>query len=137
MKYINIFKNKSFINFKSLFHLANFLLIIFYLYPGSIFGYLVYGNFNIQPQITNDIFSISSNHIYIFTIISLIGLFAYYRNYLLKIILFFLFFISIFLELLHLIIPQRGFEIKDLAGNIIGVILSYIIIKLFKKRKSK
>tara|TARA_X000001036_G_scaffold68562_1_gene59643 strand:- start:1227 stop:1640 length:414 start_codon:yes stop_codon:yes gene_type:complete len=137
MKYINIFKNKSFINFKSLFHLANFLLIIFYLYPGSIFGYLVYGNFNIQPQITNDIFSISSNHIYIFTIISLIGLFAYYRNYLFKIILFYLFFISIFLELLHLIIPQRGFEIKDLAGNIIGVILSYIIIKLFKKRKSK
>ena len=137
MKYINIFKNKSFINFKSLFHLANFLLIIFYLYPGSIFGYLVYGNLNIQPQITNDIFSISSNHIYIFTIISLIGLFAYYRNYLFKIILFYLFFISIFLELLRLIIPQRGFEIKDLAGNIIGVILSYIIIKLFKKRKSK
>ena len=137
MKYINIFKNKSFINFKSLFHLENFLLIIFYLYPGSIFGYLVYGNLNIQPQITNDIFSISSNHIYIFTIISLIGLFAYYRNYLFKIILFYLLFISIFLELLHLIIPQRGFEIKDLAGNIIGVILSYIIIKLFKKRKSK
>lgn len=137
MKYINIFKNKSFINFKSLFHLANFLLIIFYLYPGSIFGYLVYGNFNIQPQITNDIFSVSSNHIYIFIIISLIGLFAYYRDYLFKIILLYLFFISIFLELLHLIIPQRGFEIKDLAGNIIGVILSYIIIKLFKKRKSK
>ena len=137
MKYRNIFKNKSFINFKSLFHLTNFLLIIFYLYPGSIFGYLFYGNFNIQPQITNDIFSISSNHIYIFTIISLIGLFAYYRNHLFKIVLFYLFFISIFLELLHLIIPQRSFEIKDLAGNIIGVLLSYIIIKIFKKRKSK
>ena len=137
MKYINIFKNKSFINFKSLFHLANFLLIIFYLYPGSIFGYLVYGNFNIQPQITNDIFSISSNHIYIFTIISLIGLFAYYRNYLFKIILFYLFFISIFLELLHLIIPQRGFEIKDLTGNIVGVVISLIIFLIFKFRKKK
>ena len=30
--------------------------------------------------------------------------------------------ISIILEILHLIIPERGFELSDLFGNIIGVI---------------
>ena len=53
----------------------------------------------------------------------------YYKNYLFKVMLFYLFFISIFLELMHLVISQRGFEIKDLVGNITGVILSIIIIK--------
>jgi hypothetical protein len=137
MKYRNIFKNNYFITLKSLFHVVNFLLIIFYLYPGSIFGYLIYGDFNTQPQITNDIFNISSNHIYIFIIISLLGLFAYYKNYLFKVMLFYLFFISIFLELMHLIIPQRSFEIRDLVGNITGIILSIIIIKFFKKWKNQ
>ena len=136
MKYRNIFKNNYFITLKSLFHIVNFLLIIFYLYPGSIFGYLIHGDFNIQPQITNDIFNISSNHIYIFIIISLLGLFAYYKNYLFKVMLFYLFFISIFLELMHLVIPQRGFEIRDLVGNITGIIVSIIIIKIFKKWKN-
>jgi|TARA_B110000438_G_scaffold303749_1_gene366978 hypothetical protein len=136
MKYRNIFKNNYFITLKSLFHIVNFLLIIFYLYPGSIFGYLIHGDFNIQPQITNDIFNISSNHIYIFIVISLLGLFAYYKNYLFKVMLFYLFFISIFLELMHLVIPQRGFEIRDLVGNITGIIVSIIIIKIFKKWKN-
>ena len=67
--YTKFAKNNITVITKYFFHTSNILLIIFYLYPGSIFGYLVYGNLNIQPQITNDIFSISSNHIYIFTII--------------------------------------------------------------------
>ena len=50
--------------------------------------------------------------------------------------LFYLFFISIFLELMHLVIPQRGFEIRDLVGNITGIIVSIIIIKIFKKWKN-
>ena len=49
-----------------------------------------------------------------------------------------LFLLSIFLELLHLIVPNRGFEIKDLAGNILGVGISltlFLIIKLRKKNE--
>ena len=63
------------------FHLTNSILIIFYLYPGSILGYLFYKDLNIQPQITSDFsisyFSISSNHFYVFIILSTIGIFAY------------------------------------------------------------
>ena len=47
----------------------------------------------------------------------------------------YLFFISIFLELLHSVIPERGFEIKDLGGNIVGVVISLMIFLIFKHRK--
>ena len=50
---------------KFLFHILNFILIIFYIYPGSIMGYLVYNDFSKQPQITLD-FMVSSNHVYAF-----------------------------------------------------------------------
>ena len=137
MKNRYIFKeDKNLFSMKFLFHIANLLLILLYLYPGSIFGYIVFGNSSIQPQLTKDLFNISSNHIYVFTIISLLGLIAYNENKLLKKILFYLFFLAIFLEFMHLAIPQRGFEIKDLAGNILGVIVSFfifLVIKIWRK----
>ena len=49
----------------------------------------------------------------------------------------YLFFISIFLELCHLFIPQRSFEYKDLFGNVFGVLivfLSFNFIIFLKKR---
>ncbi len=66
------------------FHSVNIILIIFYLYPGSIFGCYIYNNCNIQPQITTDFmissnYWISSNHFYVFVILSALGIFAY-RN---------------------------------------------------------
>ena len=54
------------------FHSANLILIIFYLYPGSIFGYFLYDDSSIQPQITRD-FIISSNHLYVFIVLSALG----------------------------------------------------------------
>jgi len=47
------------------FHSANLILITFYLYPGSISGYILYGDSSTQPQLTRD-FIISSNHLYVF-----------------------------------------------------------------------
>ena len=52
-----------------------------------------------------------------------------------KIIIAYLFFIAIFLELTHLFIPERGFETKDLGGNIVGVTISLIIFLIIKFRK--
>ena len=43
-----------------------------------------------------------------------------------------LFLISITLELSHLIIPNRGFELSDLFGNIIGVLVVIIVYKIRK-----
>ena len=114
------------------FYLANFILIIFYLYPGSIFGCFLYNDCNIQPQITRD-FIISSNHFYAFTILSTLGILAYKNTKKMKFLISYLFLLSIILELFHFIIPNRRFEISDLFGNILGVIFVIIIYKVKDK----
>ena len=115
---------------KLLFQVLNIIFIIHYVYPGSILGYLFYRDFSIQPQITKD-FLISSNHVYAFLALSIIGLFAYYKSSKV-IILNYLILISIILEVLHLVIPNRSFQYSDLFGNIIGVLLSILLINIFK-----
>ena len=117
---------------KILFHFYNLLLIILYIYPGSIVGFLVYKDLSRQPQITSDFFSISSNHLYVFILLSLLGLLSIKKNLLL---FYYLIFISIFLEVCHLIIPNRSFQFSDLFGNILGVIIPFIINTLYKFRK--
>ena len=123
-------------NFKKLlyfgFHTFNLLLIIFYLFPGSILGCYMYDNCHIQPQITRN-FLISSNHFYIFIILSTLGVLSYQKNYKIKILFRYLFLLSVILECLHLIVPNRGFEFNDIFGNIFGVILVLIFYKLIKR----
>ena len=115
---------------KLLFQVLNIIFIILYVYPGSILGYFFYRDFSAQPQITGD-FLVSSNHVYAFLVLSLIGLFAYYKSSKV-IILNYLILISIILEVLHLVIPNRSFQYSDLFGNIIGVLLSILLINIFK-----
>ena len=114
---------------KILFQVLNVIFIILYVYPGSILGYSLYRDFTVQPQITGD-FLVSSNHVYAFLVLSLIGLFAYYKSSRV-IILNYLILISIILEVLHLVIPNRSFEYRDLFGNIVGVFLSILLISIF------
>ena len=45
---------------KIIFHILNLTLIILYLYPGSIVGWLIYSDFQKQPQIISDFSFISS-----------------------------------------------------------------------------
>ena len=76
------------------FHIINISLIIFYLYPGSIFGFIGYLKINK------------------------------------KLIILYLFAISIILELLHLVIPNRSFQFSDLFGNMLGVLISLLVLIL-------
>jgi len=117
------------------FHSVNLILIIFYLYPGSIFGCYIYNNCRIQPQITPNLmissnYWISSNHFYVFIILTALGFFAYQNTKKIKFLTVYLFLLSIILELFHLIIPNRGFEWSDLFGNIIGLIFVIVVYKI-------
>ena len=115
------------------FKISNFTIIILYLYPGSILGWILYGNLKSQPQLTGDFLSLSSNHFYTFLILSLIAVFSYSNNSKKLIYIFlYLLFISTVLELAHLVIPNRSFQFEDLIGNITGVIISYIFIKFYE-----
>ena len=119
---------------KKLFYICNFFLIILYLYPGSIIGYIFYRNLYKQPQITNDFLGLSSNHFYTFFIISLIGLFSFKD---LKKIINYLILLSIFLELSHIIIPNRSFQFSDLFGNVVGVLLSILLFNIYNFWRKK
>ena len=127
-----------FSKFKIIFYTINFILIFLYLFPGSLFGILIYDNIIIQPQITPD-FIISSNHFYIFVFISLIGLLSYSRSKNVKFLIFYLVFLSIILEVFHIIIPYRSFQWSDLFGNLFGVLVVFFInffiskYEIFKK----
>jgi VanZ family protein len=119
---------------KNSFYFSNIIIIIFYLYPGSISGCFLYNDCFIQPQLTRD-FIVSSNHVYVFFILSTLGFISFSKN--LKKITYYLILLSIVLELLHIIIPNRSFEVEDLLGNILGVLLSLILFKLFIFRRLK
>jgi len=120
---------------KLIFHILNIIFTIFYLYPGSILGFLIYRDFGKQPQITLD-FIVSSNHVYAFAILSFLGFFNYYKSHKYLIICYF-FSISVFFEFFHLIIPNRSFQFVDLFGNIFGVLLSLLIFILYNFWRKK
>ena len=122
---------KKFLLRKIIFHISNIGIILIYLYPGSILGWLFYRNIQKQPQLTSDFVIFSSNHTYTFIVLSLLGLFSYYKNKV-KILFLYLFFISIFLELCHLLIPQRSFQYQDLFGNFFGIFLVFISFNIYK-----
>ena len=123
---------KFFSNFKIIFYSINFSLIFLYLFPGSLIGYVVYGSKKIQPQITPD-FIISSNHFYVFVLISIIGFFTFIKHDQIKFLKIYLFSLSIVLELLHFLIPERTFQWSDLFGNLVGVIVVIFIKSLINK----
>ena len=116
---------------KIIFHICNTGLIFLYLYPGSIMGWLIYKDFQKQPQITSDFFTISSNHAYAFIILSLLGVVSFNKNKM-AILFIYLFSISIILEFSHTLIPMRSFQYSDLFGNFLGVVLIFVIFNLYK-----
>ena len=119
-----------FYKYKFIFYFCNLVLVIFYLYSGSIFGCFLYNDCKIQPQLTPD-FIISSNHFYVFCLVSIIGFFTYRKEKQIKLLIIYLILLSIFLEIFHMFIPDRSFEYSDLFGNLAGslvvIVLNYFI----------
>ena len=123
---------KFFSTHKIIFYLINIILIILYLYPGSLIGWMIYDNKSIQPQLTAN-FIISSNHFYVFMLISIIGFFTFTNSKKNIVLIIYLILLSIILEIFHLVIPERSFQWSDLFGNLLGV----IVVILFNNFISK
>ena len=120
---------------KIIFHLLNIIFVFLYVYPGSLLGFLIYKDFSKQPQLTSDFFTLSSNHVYAFLLLSILGLISYFKS--LKKIILYLISISIILELIHLFIPNRSFQFSDLFGNIVGVLIPICMLILFNFWRKK
>ena len=86
------------------------ILLILYLYPGSLVGYFLYGNLEQQPNLIPNPIGTSINHFIFFSYITILALIVrskainIFTDY--KIILL----ISFILEIFHFIIPNRAFE---------------------------
>ena len=116
---------------KFIFHISVLFLIIISLWPGSLLGYLFYSDWGQQPNLIQNPFGTTINHFIYYFYVSLLGFFIYSKTENFKKLVYGLFFLSVILELLHFIIPNRSFEIGDLIGNILGVMVAYSVIKIY------
>ena len=123
---------KLFSKFKLIFYLLNLILISFYLLPPSIINIFLYNDLYFYSQINVE-FKVSANHIYVFIVFSFVGFLTYVKLNHLIFLSIYLISISVILELTHLLIPYRGFELADLFGNIIGILIGLIISFFYKK----
>ena len=124
-----------FSKYKFIFYLCNFILIVLYLFPGSLLGCYFYNDCKIQPQITEN-FIVSTNHLYAYIVLSLIGFLTYRKKNQFNILSIYLIFLSIVLEVLQYFVSNRSFEFSDLFGNLAGVIIAIIIFYFFKKNEN-
>ena len=117
---------------KFIFHISILFLIIISLYPGSLLGYFFYGDFGRQPNLIENPFGTTINHFIYYLYVSLLGFFLYLRTQNFEKLVYVLFIFSVVLEILHLIVPNRSFQLSDLFGNILGVIVAYFAVKIYQ-----
>tara|TARA_B100001105_G_scaffold107894_1_gene86469 strand:- start:37 stop:417 length:381 start_codon:yes stop_codon:yes gene_type:complete len=116
---------------KFIFHISTLFLIIISLYPGSLLGYLLYGDLSQQPDVIKNPFGTTINHFIYYAYVSLLGFFLYLKNQSFQKLVYGLLILSVILEVLHFIIPNRSFQLGDLIGNILGVLVAFFVVKIY------
>jgi len=120
--------------FTLIFYVSILLLTIISVYPGSLIGFLIYNDFSQQPNFFKSPYNpygTAVNHFVSYLYVSLLGLFLHLKKRDFNKTLYRLLFLSVILELLHLIIPNRSFEKVDLIFNISGVMVAYLLTKIY------
>ena len=126
-------KNNILKSIMYLYYLSLVVLLIIYLYPGSIIGYLLYADLGKQPNFVNNPMGTSINHFFYFFFLTFLGLIYNLSKKKFTNSLLFLFYLACLLELLHFFIPNRAFELNDLVANNVGVASVFFLFKLKKK----
>ena len=128
-------KNTIFKLTEYVYYFSLLVLLILYLFPGSLIGYFLYGSLGQQPNLIANPIGTSINHFIFFSYITILAIIVRLRikniftSY--KVVLF----ISGILEALHLIVPNRAFELYDLIANITGVVIVFLIYRLIRWQK--
>ena len=119
----------SFLRF--IFYISVIFLIVLSVYPGSLLGFLFYGDFGKQPNFIKNPFGTTINHFISYIYITLLGLFLHLRSKNFKKLFYGLLFLSVILEVFQSIVPMRAFQLPDLIGNILGVLVAYFLVKIY------
>ena len=116
---------------KLIFFILTLFLIVISSFPGSLVGLFYYGDINIQPYIINHPQGSAINHFITYFLLSIMGLSIYCRNENFQRIFYVLLALSVILEILQFVVPNRAFELYDLIGNFLGVLVAYFLIKIY------
>jgi len=117
---------------KFIFHLSVLFLIVISLFPGSLLGFFLYSDFGRQPDIIDNPFGTSINHFIYYFYITMFGLCLYLKDRNFQKLVYGFFFLSIILEVLQFIVPNRAFEIYDVFANFAGVLVAYLLVVIYK-----
>ena len=133
MYYIKfIMKNNVLKMIKYLYYFSLITLFILYLFPGSLIGYFLYGDLGKQPNIVDNPIGTSINHFFYFMYLTILAVICNLKQDQVFTNFYFIFSISIFLEVSHYIIPNRAFEYYDLLANVVGVLIIFLFRKMVK-----
>ena len=121
---------------KYLYYFSLIALLILYFFPGSLIGYILYGDFGRQLDFILNPIGTSINHALAFLYLSMLGLISYMRDKRFNQNMIFLISLSIILELSHFFILNRSFEFLDLFANLLGTLIAMIVIISYKKYKN-
>ena len=116
---------------KIVFYISIAALILLSLFPGSLLGLLFYGDLGQQPNLIKNPYGTTINHFISYLYVSILGLFIYLKTEKFNSVVLQLLFLSAILEILQLIVPNRAFELSDLIGNFLGVLVAYFLIKIY------
>ena len=116
---------------KFIFHISILLLIVLSLFPGSLLGLLLYGDLGKQPNIIENPFGTTINHFIYYFYVTILGLFAYLRDKNFKKLVYVVFCLSLILEIMQYAVPNRAFQLGDLVGNFLGVLVAYFLVKVY------
>ena len=128
-------KNTIFKISKYSYYFSLAILFILYLFPGSLIGYLLYGNLGQQPDLIPNPMGTSINHLISFVCLSSLAFIMRVKEKKFINSFQFLLLASILFEILHHFIPNRAFEYYDLLANFIGVTFAYLLIQFILKIK--
>ena len=118
---------------KFIFQASILSLIILSLFPGSLLGLLFYGDLGRQPNLIENPFGTSINHFISYFFVSSLGLWLYLKSENFQRLFYGLFFLSVTLEVLQFVIPHRSFQLYDLVGNFVGVLVAYFLVKIYQR----
>ena len=125
-----------------LYYLSLIVLLIIYLFPGSLIGYLLFEDLTKQLSLVENAYvsydklkpiGTTLNHFFYFFYLTFLGLIYNFKERKFINSILFLFVLSLFMELLHFFIPNRAFELNDLLANISGVVTVFFLFKIKKR----
>ena len=123
-------KKKYVIFFKITFYFWLSFIFIVSVYPGNLINLVLTGDPTTYPG------GDKVSHFLTYFILGIVCYSSYKNDNSFRIIIIFLIFFSLFMELIHIIIPNRFYENFDLLMNFLGLVIGVNILRinrLFKR----